>query len=118
MKMREALFWFLGTYEEEIRAHSGITMCPKSRGLRVAKSSFSPSVLYLKAKNHFFPQTAKNQWQILKICALHESFLGERTMVILWKFTPCLFLLCAVPFMMLLCGGVFLFPFLLAASFI
>lgn len=42
----------------------------------------------------------------------------ERVFVILWKFTPCLFLLSALPLMMFLCSGIFISLLLLAVIFI
>lgn len=45
------------------------------------------------------------------------KFSWREYFVILWKFTPCLFLLSVMPFMFL-CGGVFIYLFLLAVILI
>lgn len=69
--MRVVFFLFHCTCEEESKAQSGTTTCPRSRGLKVAtpgiepwwtgaKSSFLATELYLKTTNHFFPQTVKS----------------------------------------------------------
>lgn len=105
---------------------------PRSHGLKVTnlevesrqpvpKSSLTTITLYLKAKHHFFSHLFKNKRDGLLSYRFWRStylkFSWREYFVILWKFTPCLFLLSVMPFMFL-CGGVFIYLFLLAVILI